>query len=84
MAAHRARQAAKRLAPEELERLAETVPPAAAESALVTGIAQAARADWKAAAFILERRWPERWSPTERTAASGGDEHELDWTPDAA
>jgi hypothetical protein len=81
MAAHRARQAAKRLAPAELERLVERLPPTAAESALVSGIAQAARADWKAAAFILERRWPERWSPVERTAAT--DEHE-DWAPDVA
>ena len=82
MAAFRARRVASAVAPAELERLVGTVPPAAAESALVAGIAQAARADWKAAAFILERRWPQRWSATERTAAL--DEHEYDWTPDAA
>jgi hypothetical protein len=47
----------------ELDRLVAAVDPARGEMSLVAGIAQAARADWRSAAWLLERRWPERWAP---------------------
>jgi transposase len=31
------------------------------ELAMVTAVLRAAPVDWRAARFILERRWPERW-----------------------
>jgi hypothetical protein len=65
-AAYRPRQAAESLAPAELARLADALPPAVAEAALVAGITQAARVDWRAGAWLLERRWPERWAELER------------------
>jgi len=36
---------------------------ALAEPLLVGYVARAAQSNWRAAAFILERRYPERWSP---------------------
>jgi hypothetical protein len=77
VAAHRWAQATDRLPPAALARLAEELPPAVAEGALVAGIARAAAADWKAAAFILERRFPSRWGPA--TEPVDVDE---DWSPD--
>src|SRR5262245_16412631 len=35
------------------------------EAALVSAIAAAGRRDWRAAAWVLERRWPERWGRVE-------------------
>jgi hypothetical protein len=78
-AAYRARQAAESLAPAELARLADALPPA------VAGITQAARVDWRAAAWLLERRWPERWAELERaTEPRVPGKDEFDWAPDAA
>jgi len=34
-----------------------------AEVALAVGVALAASRSWMAAAWVLERRWPERWGP---------------------
>lgn len=53
--------------PVELDRLVGRVDAALAETALVNGIARAAAADWRAAAWVLARRYPERWGlPDER------------------
>jgi hypothetical protein len=45
----------------ELAQLTEMVEPARVEAALVHGIQQAAATDWRAAAWTLEQRYPERW-----------------------
>lgn len=37
-------------------------PEAVSEARLVVMLARAAQFDWKAAAWWLERRWPERWA----------------------
>jgi hypothetical protein len=88
MAAHRRRLAPQPTPPAELERMSYAVPPTAAEVALLAGITQAAAEDWRAAAWVLSRRWPERWSPAERGAVSSscdGFDEELDGSaPDAA
>jgi transposase len=61
---------------------------AESESVLVARIGQAAaKGSWQAAAWLLERRWPERWmKPTERPigdvpAAAAADERDLDQDP---
>ena len=61
---------------------------AESESVLVARIgAAAAKGSWQAAAWLLERRWPERWmKPTERPigdapAAAPADERDLDKDP---
>jgi hypothetical protein len=46
----------------------------------VRGIERAARHDWRAAAFVLERRWPDRWG-RERVTSSAEDELDDDWSP---
>jgi hypothetical protein len=57
------------------------------ESLLVARIGQAAsKGSWQAAAWLLERRFPERWmKPTERplpeTPAPAADERQLDEDP---
>ena len=61
MRAHRRRHGLRSVSRDQLELLIAGVEPPLAESALVEGIARAARDDWKAAAYILSRRWPERW-----------------------
>lgn len=39
---------------------------AASESALISRIHAATEKDWRAAAWLLERRWPDRWANTHR------------------
>jgi hypothetical protein len=39
-----------------------------AEERLVAHVAAAAKTNWRAAAFLLERRYPERWAPVRRSA----------------
>ena len=51
----------------EIERLLDALEPeapevAVVEASLVVGIVEASKRDWRAAAFVLERRWPERWA----------------------
>jgi hypothetical protein len=48
------------------------------EGALVGAIAAAARRDWRAAAWILERRWPDRWGRVEvRPLAEAEDDRDV-------
>lgn len=77
------------MTPSELDRLVDALEPAVAESALVAGVAAAAREDWRAAAWVLSRRWPERWASVERATAPSGtadgfDSEFGDWSPDVA
>jgi hypothetical protein len=71
MAAHRRRRTPQPTPP-ELERMSYAVPPTSAEIALVGGIERAAAEDWRAAAWVLARRWPQRWAPVDRVPASSG------------
>jgi hypothetical protein len=78
VAAHRARRHAG--GPERRLRLAELVDslePHIAELALVDGISKAAAEDWRAAAFLLSRRFPQRWAARRRDELDGIDD-ELD------
>jgi hypothetical protein len=84
VAAHRRERGPKIL--DELDRLVDALGLAAGESALVMGVAAAARDDWRAAVWILEHRWPERWAPAGRAAASKrlAEDEFSDWAPDVA
>lgn len=75
VAAHRLRRTPP--PPPDLAQLTETVQPALAEVALVHGEAAAAAEDWTAAAWLLERQYPERWSRGAR--GQDAEEEEL-WT----
>jgi hypothetical protein len=39
------------------------------ERRLIALVAQGAKTNWRAAAFLLERRYPERWAPVRRPQA---------------
>jgi hypothetical protein len=68
LADYRRRRAAQ-LTHGELERLVERLESARSEAALVAGITQAASEDWQAAAWLLERHYPQRWSLQHRRRA---------------
>lgn len=55
--------------PEIRERLDRAL--ANAETALLSSIRDAGRDDWRAAAWILERRYPETWSKRSEVQTSG-------------
>jgi hypothetical protein len=67
VSACRRRRDGERLPRGELLRLVEAVDVATAEVSLVTGIMRASQADWRAAAFILERHrdFRARWGPVD-------------------
>lgn len=44
---------------------------AASEAILVTGIATAAKKDWRAAAFLLERKWPLKFGSRQKIEHEG-------------
>jgi hypothetical protein len=46
-----------------LERVHDQLSAALAEDRLVAQIAVAARSNWRASAWLLERAYPERWAP---------------------
>ena len=58
--AYRQRQHGGKVSTALLDRLVEAGGPIS-EVALLRGIEAAARENWEAAAFILERRYPQRW-----------------------
>lgn len=52
---------------------------AEAEAILVGRVQQAATTSWRAATWLLERQWPERWAPAnERREVAGELDRELD------
>jgi predicted nucleic acid-binding Zn ribbon protein len=61
MVAYRRRQQGGTVSTALLDRLVDEAGPVS-EVALLRGIEAAARESWEAAAFILERRYPERWT----------------------
>ena len=75
----RCRQAARRLrlrvlpSPPDLDQLAAALEPHGAEPVLGAGVTAAAADDWRAAAWLLSRRAPER-----RGRRSHGEEDDLD------
>jgi hypothetical protein len=82
VAAHRRREqeAAERegtpvapLAPEFEDALAAAL----AEPRLAAYLAHSARSNWRVAAWLLERRYPERWAPGQRSEAGAAAEHLL-------
>lgn len=53
----------------QIDRLARMQASARTELRLLSAIHKAAESDWLAAAWILERRWPDRWAlPSKRLA----------------
>ena len=64
MAAYRARRASIEVARQALSpELAEALARATREERLVALVNDAATTNWRAAAWILERRFPQRWGP---------------------
>jgi hypothetical protein len=55
-------------AAEQSQRLAAALAHALAEPRLVAEIVKASRSNWRAAAYLLERTYPEQWSPSYREA----------------
>jgi hypothetical protein len=55
------------LARDGLPQLPATEPLPLAEALRVGSIERAGQGDWRAAAWLLERRWPERWDRTYRS-----------------
>jgi hypothetical protein len=49
---------------------------ALSEPRLLAGIQEAAQHDWQAAAWVLSRRWPQRWGPAAGRVAREPDELE--------
>jgi hypothetical protein len=70
MVAHRRRSCQVASSRTALEQIAAAVPPPLAEAQLLIGLRRGARRDWCAAAFLLERRWPERWAPVHLRAVA--------------
>jgi hypothetical protein len=52
------------------EHVREVIGRAIAEERLVAYVAQAARSNWRASAWLLERRYPQRWGPVRAQAES--------------
>jgi hypothetical protein len=48
------------------EQVREVILRATSEDRLVAYVASAARTNWRASAWLLERRYPERWAPVRR------------------
>jgi hypothetical protein len=85
--AYRQRQAQPGMTASELDRLVATLDAPRAEAMLLAGVAVAAREDWKAAAWILQRRFPTRWDATSRGVtplAADESNDEFDWSPDVS
>jgi hypothetical protein len=55
------------------EQVQELLARVLAEERLIAQVAAAAKTNWRAAAFLLERRYPERWAPV-RWPADGEQE----------
>ena len=79
--AFRACRAAARPPAPDLAQLTAALDPHVAEPVLVASVAVAARESWQAAAWLLERGHPERWS---RGARGQDAELEEGWPSDAA
>jgi hypothetical protein len=57
------------------QQLAAALEQALAEPRLVAWIAKASRSNWRAAAWLLERTYPERWAATTRQRRPDEDPH---------
>jgi hypothetical protein len=82
VAEHRRRRdvLATRVTRDDLARLLDRLAGPAGEAALVAGITRAASEHWAAAAWLLERRWPERWGLSQRARIATLDEDGGDLT----
>jgi hypothetical protein len=79
--AFRQRHGSGTIRPAVLDRMAETAGPLS-EPALLRGIERAAADDWQAAAWVLSRRWPQRWAaPAGRVAREPDLLHDLEPEP---